>query len=130
MPLSLASTSRCLGVVALGAALAAACNVDPEGGGLMPVTHCAAEQVDATCVANYANRPYCSLCADQSDNQGCVSSPPVAACAPEGGPPIPSDGSGGDDDGQDVGSSTSSGGDGDTLPVEDTTSADPDTTTG
>lgn len=121
MPLGLTLRLRAIAIVSTGllsgATVGVACNVDTEPGGLSPVTHCSIDGGDALCVANFGSRPYCSLCADESENQGCVSSPPVGACAPGGGFPIPSDGSGGDgvDDGmgtsttEAVGADTSTG---------------------
>ncbi len=63
----------------------AACNADPEPGGISLVPHCADAGGNATCVSNYPNRPWCSLCADQAVNQGCVQNEPVPQCSPGGG---------------------------------------------
>jgi hypothetical protein len=119
MPLGLTVRLRAIAIatggLVIGAGAGLACNVDTEPGGLSPVSHCSNDGGNALCVANYGSRPYCSLCADENDNQGCVASPPVGACAPGGGFPIPSDGSG--DDGVDDGMQTST-----TEALVDTTS--------
>ncbi|MBL4688955.1 MAG: right-handed parallel beta-helix repeat-containing protein [Nannocystaceae bacterium] len=116
----------------LGLGLSLACGDDP-GPAPQFAAHCGDESGDTTCAVAYANKPYCSLCVAVGDNEGCVSSPPVPACRPGGGP-------GGDDDGvtggDDVGStgtgataadSGTTEGSADTQAVDDTASSGTDT---
>jgi hypothetical protein len=86
MLLALGFASRwTTGLLLAGGLCVTACNADPEPGGVSFVPHCSDANGDATCVANYPNRPWCSLCVDSTVNQGCVAVEPVPQCSPNGG---------------------------------------------
>jgi hypothetical protein len=94
------------------------CQTSPGGSGSF-VSHCSEVSGDATCAANYDNRPYCSTCVVAENNQGCVTSRPAPACRTDPGPqPGTSDAT--------AGSSES----GEALDSTDTGSTGEDTTTG
>lgn len=117
-PLPPVRTSRWLSAVGIVIGLAG-CNADPEPGGVSFVQHCSEAGGDSTCVANYTNRPWCSLCADQAVNQGCVAAEPVPQCSPNGGIFPYTTGPGTGDDPSTTSGTTADGSD--TVSVDETT---------
>lgn len=66
-------------------ALACGCQAQPSGSTSGLITHCNDDLGNVTCEANHPGKPYCSLCVEAENDQGCVSSLPAPACRPDGG---------------------------------------------
>jgi hypothetical protein len=87
-PMKLVTRMQPVGAILRAAVLSGlciGCQTNP-GGSTSFVSHCSEVAGDATCAANYDDRPFCSTCVVAENNQGCVSSRPAPACRTGGGP--------------------------------------------